>query len=115
METVEYPAIPARRPPANIAGAADPEHGRPSRAGGHETADGYARVLAASGRWRVVRCRDDLQFVVQKRAGRARARPWEALAYILDRKALGPALHRAALGIPAEHRAVLAAILEGAA
>lgn len=73
-----------------------------SRVSLHETADEYARVLAASGRWRVIRCRDDLQFIVQKRRGRTRARPWQAVAYVLSARALGPVLHRPSLCIPAD-------------
>lgn len=75
----------------------------------HETADGYASTLVGSGRWRVIRCRDDLQFIVQKRAGRAKARPWQAVAYILNVSAFGPVLRRPGLGIPADDLARLLA------
>ena len=80
----------------------------------HETSDDYGRVLALSGRWRVIRCKDDLQFIVQRRGGGAKARPWVAEAYILDPKALGPILHRASLGIPADDLDRLVAELQGA-
>lgn len=69
---------------------------------GHETSEAYARVLATSGRWRVIRCKDDLQFVVQERARRAGSRPWRAVAFIYAPSALGAVLHRPSLGIPAD-------------
>ncbi|MEL7303034.1 MAG: hypothetical protein AAGJ53_05010 [Pseudomonadota bacterium] len=76
-----------------------------------ETADTYAAVVASSGRFRVVRCKDDLQFIVQRRkyegAGGGKW-PWRALAYVLDAKALPDVLQRPSLGIPHETQADLA-------
>ena len=40
----------------------------PTRRPAGETADQYPNVVAASGRWRIIRCRDDIQFIVQRRA-----------------------------------------------
>lgn len=76
-----------------------------------ETADDYGRILAVSGRWRVVRCTDDLQFIVQERRGGARPRRWVAQAYVLNEPALGPVLERPSMGIPAVDRAALLAAL----
>jgi hypothetical protein len=77
----------------------------------HETADGYHGTLAASGRWRAIRCRDDLQFILQRRRGGNRKWPWQAVAYILNARALPPVLHRPSLGIPAADLARLMAAL----
>jgi hypothetical protein len=77
----------------------------------HETSDDYGCVISSSGRWRVIRCKDDLQYIVQKRAGGARPRPWEAKAYILNASALCPVLDRASMGIPPDDRARLTADL----
>ena len=55
-----------------------------------------------------------MQFIVQKRRGGARARPWQAEAYILDPKALSPVLHRRSLGIPPEDVAAIMAELHQA-
>jgi hypothetical protein len=70
-----------------------------------ETADGYARVIASSGRWRVVRCRDDLQFIVQKRRRGTAPRPWRAEAYVYDVSKLSAVLKRPSTGIPADYLA----------
>ena len=76
-----------------------------------ETADDYKRVLAASSLWRVIRCRDDRQWIVQRRAA-ARSRRWKAVAYIYARAALGHTLQRPSLGLPADDRAALLGQLE---
>ncbi|RMD92993.1 MAG: hypothetical protein D6811_05850 [Alphaproteobacteria bacterium] len=92
-----------------------PEHSTRDRAlppeAGHETSDRYARALATSGRWRVIRCKDDLQFIVQRRRGGSRKWPWEAVAYVLSARALPPVLQRPSLGIPADDLARLTAAL----
>jgi len=53
-----------------------------------ETADDYAGTLVEFGGWRIVRCKDDIQWIVQKdrRRGTPRfdARPWVAVAYLLE-------------------------------
>ncbi len=78
---------------------------------GQETADDYDRVLAARGRWRVIRCRDDRQWIVQRRAA-ARSRRWKAVAYIYARAALGHTLQRPSVGIPPDDLAALLGQLE---
>ena len=55
-----------------------------------ESDDDYARVVARlDDRWRVIVCRDDLQWILQRRdgerAGRAR---WTGVGYFLTREAL---------------------------
>ena len=78
-----------------------------------ETGDDYTRVLVRSSRWRVVRCKDNLQFIIQRRRGGTRPRRWEAQAYVLDAKALGPVLHRRSLGIRSEDAAAISSGLFG--
>jgi hypothetical protein len=113
----------AERSPCALAGATRAENAYRAAAGdvlddstgsralppaaGHETADAYARALAVSGWWRIVRCRDDIQFIVQRRRGGSRKWPWQAVAYVLSAKALPPVLHRASLGIPPDDLARL--------
>ena len=57
-----------------------------------ETADDYAGTLVEFGGWRIVRCKDDIQWIVQKdrRRGELRisAGPWEVVAYRLDGRCL---------------------------
>jgi len=65
-----------------------------------ETAEDYAHMIAVIDRWRLVRCKDDLQFIVQERARGAAKWPWRARAYVMNVTALPAALHRASLGIP---------------
>lgn len=72
-----------------------------------ETANDYRHIIAENGSWRVIRCRDDAQFIVQYKAGQARARPWEARGFVGSRKMLGPVLQRPSLGIPKTALAVL--------
>lgn len=78
----------------------------------HETGDAYSRVLAASGQWRVVRCKDDAQFIVQKRRGGSGLWPWAGVAYVSNRTALPDVLRRPSLGIPADDLALLIVGLE---
>lgn len=70
----------------------------------HETGDDWP-ALAASGRWRVIRCRDDIQFIVQRKAAPGGERPWRGVAYVVDPAALGVVLDRVSPGIPAADRA----------
>lgn len=55
----------------------------------HETSDAYARALARlSDRWRVVACKDELQWIVQRRKEGGAERPWRAAAYFGNRDLL---------------------------
>lgn len=58
---------------------------QPSRS---ETADDYDHVIAASGRWRVIRCRSDIQFIAQKRACGDARKPWGQVAYVATESGL---------------------------
>jgi len=66
-----------------------------------ETADDYAGTLVEFGGWRIVRCKDDIQWIVQKdrRRGTPRfdARPWVAVAYLLDERFLAAVISRPSL------------------
>ncbi len=80
-----------------------------------ETADDYAGTLVEFGGWRIVRCKDDIQWIVQKdrRRGTPRfdARPWVAVAYLLDERFLAAVISRPSLGVPANTLSVLLAAL----
>lgn len=55
----------------------------------HETADEYQAVLAhLKPCWRVICCRDHLQWVIQRRKNSGGEWPWRAQAYCRTRKAL---------------------------
>ena len=55
----------------------------------HETADGYARVVARlCDGWRVIACKDDLQWILQRRKKGGAERPWRAVGYFRTRDAL---------------------------
>ncbi len=75
-----------------------------------ETADDYPSI-ARSGRWRIVRCRDDIQWIVQRDARRGCAgraqRPWRGVAYVVNDRFLREVISRPSLGIPRDDLAVL--------
>lgn len=55
----------------------------------HETADTYARVVARlCDGWRVIACRNDLQWIVQRRKKGGGECPWRAVGYFRTRDAL---------------------------
>lgn len=57
--------------------------------GGHETSDGYGGIVVQlSPRWRVVLCRDGIQWIVQHRKSGGAERPWRAQRYFATRQAL---------------------------
>lgn len=55
----------------------------------HETSDDYGRVVTvlAPG-WRVVVCKDEVQWIIQRRKKGGARRPWRGVAYCRTRKAL---------------------------
>ena len=79
-----------------------------------ETDDEYPSI-ARSGRWRIIRCRDDIQWIVQRDerrgpAGRA-LRPWRGVAYVASDRFLREVISRPSLGVPANTLATLLAAL----
>ncbi|MEO1724053.1 MAG: hypothetical protein AAFR84_16820 [Pseudomonadota bacterium] len=72
----------------------------------HETAYKSALCFGRSGLHRVIRCSDDLQYVVQERTGTGRW-PWRAQAYVISAAQLPAVLQRPSLGIPSENVAAL--------
>ncbi len=75
-----------------------------------ESDDEYPSI-ARSGRWRIIRCRDDIQWIVQRderrgSAGRA-ACPWRGVAYVANDRFLREVISRPSLGIPRDDLAVL--------
>lgn len=69
-----------------------------------ETSDDYKNIVVPGLSWRVIRCRGDIQFIIQRRWGGTRARPWEAVAYLYKAHELCPVLHRRSLGVPEHER-----------
>lgn len=56
---------------------------------GHETADSYAQIVARlSEHWRVIACKDSLQWIAQRRKNGGAERPWRAGCYFRTRAAL---------------------------
>ncbi|MEM8626147.1 MAG: hypothetical protein AAGG47_21885 [Pseudomonadota bacterium] len=78
----------------------------------HETSDHYESVQAQSGSIRVTRCKDNIQYILQKRAGGGNW-PWKAVAYVHSRALLPDVLQRPSLGIPKADVAVLLDQLAG--
>lgn len=72
----------------------------------HETSDHYDSVQAKSGNSRVARCKDGIQYIIQKRAGDGKW-PWKAVAYVYSRALLPDVLQRPSLGIPPADLTVL--------
>ncbi len=75
-----------------------------------ESEDGYPSI-ARSGRWRIIRCRDDIQWILQqdRRKGcRGRdANPWRGKAYVANDRFLASVISRPSLGIPRDDLAAL--------
>ncbi len=80
-----------------------------------ETADDYAGTLVEFGGWRIVRCKDDIQWIVQRDARRGCAgrdpRPWRGVAYVVNERFLREVISRPSLGVPATTLSVLLAAL----
>ena len=54
-----------------------------------EGSDDYHSVIVRSERYRVIVCKDDWQWIIQKRAGLRHGAPrWDSLSYFRDRNAL---------------------------
>lgn len=74
-----------------------------------ETADAYGRVVAQIGsRERIIRCKDDIQFIAQRREKGTAKRPWRSFSHFATRKGaarLGGAYREAALALFASEAA----------
>lgn len=49
-----------------------------------ETSDDYARIVWADGNHRIIRCRSDLQWIIQRRERGNASRPWRATAFVVN-------------------------------
>lgn len=58
-----------------------------------ETADNYRAVIVSKGKYRVILCKDGIQWILQRRKGRD-DRPWGGFGYYTTRKALMRAWRR---------------------
>jgi len=75
-----------------------------------ETSDDYTRVIVRSNLWRVVRCKSDMQYIVQRRTKLADAKtPWVGVAFILNESWLPAVILRPSEGIPPDDAAALIA------
>ena len=55
----------------------------------HETADEYTRVVCLlADRWRVVVCKDNDQWIIQRHENGTAKRPWRGVSYHRTKKAL---------------------------
>lgn len=62
-----------------------------------ETDDAYIGVIIARGNWRVIRCSDGIQWIVQTRAPRATSsKAWRSLSFHVERSSLVNAWRRVA-------------------
>jgi hypothetical protein len=79
-----------------------------------ESDDEYPSI-ARSGRWRIIRCTDDIQWIVQRdrrKGGSGCAlRPWAGVAYVANDRFLTSVISRPSLGVPANTLSVLLAAL----
>jgi hypothetical protein len=77
-----------------------------------ETAEDYARVVAIlNPRWRVIECRDSVQWILQRRAkAEPHPRPWEGRSYCRTSEALIRCAREHAGEINPEACAILAAL-----
>jgi hypothetical protein len=79
----------------------------------HETADCYSGVVVRlSEGWRVIRCKDYLQWILQRRKKGGAERPWRAVGFYLTRDALLRASASASARIDPAALAALAALPE---
>ncbi len=75
-----------------------------------ESDDEYPSI-ARSGRWRVIRCRDDIQWILQR--DRRRGCPgrdlatWRGVAYVANDRFLASVISRPSLGVPQRDLAAL--------
>lgn len=61
----------------------------PERHSRHETADGYSRVIChLADSLRVITCKDNWQWILQRRKKGGAGRPWRAVSYHRTRSAL---------------------------
>ena len=66
----------------------------------NETADDYCRVICRYDSYRIIRCRDEIQFILQRRVGGRHKWPWRALAYVVCEAHLPAVLQRGSLDVP---------------
>lgn len=69
-------------------------------------------VVRLSEGWRVIRCKDDLQWILQRRKKGGAERPWRAVGFYLTRDALLRASASASARIDPAALAALAALPE---
>jgi hypothetical protein len=54
-----------------------------------EIEDDYAKVIFQQGKWRVIECKDAIQWIIQRSANLSCVKPrWKPISYCVTRKAL---------------------------
>ena len=66
----------------------------------NETADDYCEVICRYDHFRIIRCKDDIQYILQRRIGGRHKWPRRALAYIVCESSLPAVLQRGSLEVP---------------
>ena len=76
---------------------------------GERNADDYPAVVATLNTgWRIIECRDGLQWILQRRAGKRHGQPrWEGRCYCRTRDGLGARVRELAGGLDATALAIL--------
>ncbi len=72
----------------------------------HESADNYSCVIYRHKGWRIIECRDGIQWIIQKRANcGVRGAEWKSKSYCTTREALNRVwrTHTGALGNMFDH------------
>lgn len=54
----------------------------------HESDDTYGRVITRQGRYRVIVCKDDMQWIIQHSRKRGMGKVWQGVSYVTTRDSL---------------------------
>jgi hypothetical protein len=82
------PVLQLRRPPHTAAAAKLAVAALPAPSG-REESDAYPVIASLNERWRVIACRNEIQWVMQRRAGQVSGRPrWRGYWHCRTREAL---------------------------
>jgi len=80
-----------------------------------ELAENYPGTVVSTDAWRVIRCRQDWQWIIQRKpqpregASTAATRKWDAVAYVYDGSRMKGVLSRPSLGAPKDQLDILLA------
>jgi hypothetical protein len=91
-----------------------PQQAAPPRGRWREEADDYMSVVAyLNAGWRVIKCRDQIQWILQRRSGQRHGQPrWEGKGYFGTKDALIRTVHKSAGQIDEKALHILEALPE---